>query len=358
MTTTSRPFSWESRSSEIDEARRSVTRRRGSATTGRTHFRLASGIAETNNGLVQSASYNEAWANFMRRGFGVAHDSYDAAWSRWIKSNEQEQSNVFESVPREALKPIMSRLPIDSAEDPDTAAENPTSTDNLDYITIKSRGMHEDAQDLLKQGIKYTRARLPVIDDESLSLWKVLHSLRSISDDYADGYEVSHKRSSTQAPHPIAEDMDASQCPAFSSVDSPSSQSSLALIKRLFNWDQLPDLPIEDEYTWYGVAFRSKRRPGSESTNFYEADRLSHEEAVDSGGLLMYWYGAPSSKTGHNLATCVWTSRQDAIRASSLPLHARAAAHSSKAYESFELNRYALVKVRGERKLHVQAWSE
>lgn len=90
--------------------------------------------------------------------------------------------------------------------------------------------------------------------------------------------------------------------------------------------------------------------------NLYEADRRSHEEAVNSGGLMMYWYGTPNKQTGHNLATCVWTNRQDALRASSLPLHARAAAHSLKAYESFELHRYGLRKVRGETKLRLEEW--
>jgi hypothetical protein len=72
----------------------------------------------------------------------------------------------------------------------------------------------------------------------------------------------------------------------------------------------------------------------------------------------MYWYGSPSEKTGHNLATCIWTSRPDAIQASSLPLHARAAVHARKAYESFELSRYAIRKVQGETKLRLEEWVE
>ncbi|PWN44365.1 hypothetical protein IE81DRAFT_273627, partial [Ceraceosorus guamensis] len=106
-------------------------------------------------------------------------------------------------------------------------------------------------------------------------------------------------------------------------------------------WDKL-SIPADLDGTWYGVIFRSKRRPFVHNIGLYEADRLAHEEAVSSGGLMMYWYGTPDA-LGSNLATCVWTSREAAKVASALPLHKKAASKSSKAYETFELARYRLV---------------
>lgn len=265
----------------------------------------------------------------------------------------------FETVPRDAMLPIMSRLPLQDGEDYDDIAAEPTKAGNLDYLTgedDEAGGMHKDDS---ARG-QYTRARLPELDAESYHLWQSLHSLRAYSNDYSEGYNIPPKKTkgATAPPHPIAEGMDQSQCPAFAGDASLSSQRALALVKKLFNWDQLPSLPVEMEGSWYGVAFRSKRRPGSESTNLYEDDRRSHEEAVHSGGLLMYWYGRPSEQTGHNLATCIWTNRADAIKASSLPLHARAAVHARKAYESFELSRYAIRKVQGESQLRLEEWVE
>ena len=270
---------------------------------------------------------------------------------------------LFEEVPRAAMLPIMSRLPLQAGERDDKIAEEPTRAGNLDYLTSSDNagGVHPDDEVASTALLKYSRARLPVLDDESYHLWKSLHSLRSLSDEYDEGYEVvsrKAKKDTLAAPHPISQGMDEAQCPAFANSTSLSAKNALTLVKKLFNWDELPDLPEDVEYTWYGVVFRSKRREGSESVNLYEDDRRSHEEAVNSGGLLMYWYGKPSAKTGHNLATCIWTSRQEAIQASSLPLHARAAVHARKAYESFELSRYAIRKVQGETRLRLEEWVE
>lgn len=352
----------------------SESRHRASASLGKTHFKLALDLlpaAQSNN------YYDEQWKLWMTSGSTSAPSSssaplssslqYDNAWINWMRkhsplsasaSSSSSSQRLFETVPRDAVLPIMSRLPLD--DDEDEIAAEPTKAGNLDYLTGDDQvnGMHSD---IASRG-NYTRARLPEIDSDSHQLWESLHSLRAYSDDYSEGYQVAASRKTNgkkmAAPHPIADDIDQDQCPAFANNTSLSSKRALALVKKLFNWDQLPDLPQEMEHTWYGVAFRSKRRKGSESTNLYEDDRRSHEEAVNSGGLLMYWYGKPSEKTGHNLATCIWTSRAEAIKASSLPLHARAAVHSRKAYESFELNRYAIRKVQGETRLRLEEWAE
>jgi len=106
-----------------------------------------------------------------------------------------------------------------------------------------------------------TETHLPDIDPASLSLHKALHYFSPVTPQYAI--------------LPYAES---------------------------FNWDSLK-LPEDQEREWYIVAFRSKRRPGSDSgreseaipdqdwqmlTTFlelYEADRRAHEEAVQNGGV-------------------------------------------------------------------------
>ena len=68
-----------------------------------------------------------------------------------------------------------------------------------------------------------TAARLPEIDSVSLSFYKALHYFRPITKNYAS------------VPYMEA-----------------------------FNWDEL-QLPEDDEREWYSVAFRSKRKAGSDS---------------------------------------------------------------------------------------------
>ncbi|KAH9048351.1 hypothetical protein EDB84DRAFT_265875 [Lactarius hengduanensis] len=158
---------------------------------------------------------------------------------------------------------------------------------------------------------KTTEARLPDINPASLSLHRALHNFCPLTDDYA---------ATTYA--------------------------------EAFNWGEL-ELPEEDEHDWYCVAFRSIRKPDSESGPLYEADRLAHEEAIKNGGLIMYWYGSPDPETGLNLATCVWQSRADAVAANSRPHHIRAMRQAALAYEMYELERWTLRKTAGSRYLEV-----
>ena len=88
-----------------------------------------------------------------------------------------------------------------------------------------------------------TSTRLPSIDPVSLSLHRALHYFRPLSDKYAS--------------QPYGE---------------------------TFNWDELI-LPTEEEREWYCVAFRSRRKEGSNGDALYEADRKAHEEAVSNGGV-------------------------------------------------------------------------
>lgn len=160
-----------------------------------------------------------------------------------------------------------------------------------------------------------TKTRLPDIDPVSLSLHKALHYFRPLSSEYAS------------LPYAGA-----------------------------FNWLAL-DLPLEEEREWYAVAFRSKRKAGSDSDALYEADRLAHEEAVSNGGLIMYWYGVPDPQTGLNLATCIWQSRRHALAATSQPHHTRAMNLAAVSYEIYNLERYRLFKVKGKQGIQVEEFS-
>ncbi|KAI8972214.1 hypothetical protein BD414DRAFT_540387 [Trametes punicea] len=159
-----------------------------------------------------------------------------------------------------------------------------------------------------------TESRLPSIDKASLALHRALHHFRPVTEDYANT--------------PYAE---------------------------AFNWDEL-ELPLEEEREWYCVVFRSKRREGSDGGPLYEADKKAHEEAVQNGGLILYWYGTPHPTTGLNLATCIWQSRAHAAAANSRPHHIRAMRLAAASYERYELERHRLRKVKGESHLRVEPY--
>lgn len=244
---------------------------------------------------------------------------------------------LFDAVPRnsefESLRPILARLPLELSSSDDDE-EYSSETDNLDYI--------------VKQGVMYTRTPLPYLDTASISLWKALHAFRPLTCEYASGYLSP----TPTPPHPISSASQMSSCPLFSSATT----QALTQLRTSFNWSTLPTLPLNTSRVWYGVLFLSVRKPGSESTSFYEADRLAHEEATQSGGLIMYWYGSPHPITGVNLATCIWTSRTAAIEASKLPLHKKAAAYAAPSYERYDLVRYKVVKLANEAKVRVEEW--
>ncbi|SJX64717.1 uncharacterized protein SRS1_15534 [Sporisorium reilianum f. sp. reilianum] len=254
-----------------------------------------------------------------------------------LSTDAGASKTLFDAVPRnaefESLKPILARLPLELDDDDSEDDDD----DTLDYVS--------------KQGasVLYTRSRLPFLDSSSFRLWQALHHFRPLTADYASGYlDLSQP-----PPHPLASPSTLASCPAFASA----SARALAQLRTSFNWSALPALPAAEQRSWYGVLFLSVRQPGSESTSFYEADRLAHEEATRSGGLVMYWYGSPNPTTGANLATCIWTSRTAAIAASQLPLHHKAARYAAPSYQRYDLIRYKLVKHRNEARLRIEAWT-
>ncbi|KAI0341924.1 hypothetical protein BDW22DRAFT_218789 [Trametopsis cervina] len=159
-----------------------------------------------------------------------------------------------------------------------------------------------------------TDTHLPDIDPVSLLLHKALHNFQPVTSEY-----------------------------------------SVTPYDKAFNWKDLT-LPEDSEREWYCVVFRSKRKEGSDGGPLYEADRQAHEEAVQNGGLILYWYGIPHPVTGLNLATCIWQSRAHAVAANSKPHHIRAMRLAAASYERYELARYRLKKVHGERELRVEPY--
>lgn len=207
--------------------------------------------------------------------------------------------------------------------------------------------------------VMYTRSHLPELDLQSRYLWHALHNFRVQDSDYAKGYaERARKAPRFDSAGGVCPFLAASSSSSASASATSTSEadSPAATISKTFNWSSLR-LPLSLQHEWYGVTFRSVRRPASSSLSLYQADRLSHEEAVSSGGLILYWYGQPDVETGENLATCIWTSREEARKASTLPMHRRARDLATLAYERFELQRYRVVKREGESGLSIEAWT-
>jgi hypothetical protein len=79
-----------------------------------------------------------------------------------------------------------------------------------------------------------------------------------------------------------------------------------------FNWstviEALSEMAREEAYQWqpeifYIVVFRSRVRAVTNRVDLGLMDAKAHEEAMESGGLLKYWFGEPDANL-RNLATC------------------------------------------------------
>lgn len=82
-----------------------------------------------------------------------------------------------------------------------------------------------------------------------------------------------------------------------------------------FNWTEVYDLlrtfSRAENHTWksqsyYVVIFRSILLPDIDSDRLHDLDAHSHQEAIASGGLLKYWFGAKNDMH-RNLATCEYS---------------------------------------------------
>ncbi|KAK8864204.1 hypothetical protein IAR55_001450 [Kwoniella newhampshirensis] len=208
------------------------------------------------------------------------------------------------------LPPLLSPLPHDHNHNHNHAHDQDHDHDHDERAGAGARQLVQGLIDALK-GFE---TRLPNIDPASLALHQALHHFRPLGSDYAStGYDEA------------------------------------------FNWQEL-SLPKTVQREWYCVVFRSRRKPESSSLSLYKADREAHEEAVQNGGLVMYWYGVPDS-TGLNLATCIWQSRRHAINAISGPKHRSAMKQTEGAYETYALERWVLSKETGKKGLDLRRWT-
>ncbi|KAI9720982.1 MAG: hypothetical protein M1828_005454 [Chrysothrix sp. TS-e1954] len=227
--------------------------------------------------------------------------------------------------PTRGCPPIMSRLPSTWSEDQHLPSQH-GYLQSTPRTPVPGALLWSDQE----TAPSYTNARLPRLDEFGRLAWEALHHLRPLSP------KPANKSTAHQIfePHPSHDSHFAKEDFSTESIDLD------------FNWSEL-QIPSTLQGTLHGVVFRSRRAPGSTSTDLYEADRLAHEEAVNSGGLLMYWYGTPDA-AGNNLATCIWTDKESAKVASRLPKHREAVQHAIKAYQSFDLSEFRVEKREGE----------
>ena len=93
---------------------------------------------------------------------------------------------------------------------------------------------------------------------------------------------------------------------------------------------------------FYVVEFRSRLKADIDRALLYKLDEMSHAEAAVSGGLLKYWYGKPDAER-RNLATCLWRSKEDAIKGGQGPWHKQARGIIPRMYEQISVKGFQLV---------------
>ncbi|OGE56655.1 hypothetical protein PENARI_c003G04177 [Penicillium arizonense] len=133
-----------------------------------------------------------------------------------------------------------------------------------------------------------------------------------------------------------------------------------------FNWTEVFELlrafSEAEDHTWkrrtyYVVIFRSVLLPDVDSDYLYALDAHSHREAMASGGLLKYWFGAKDGLE-RNLATCIWRNRDDARLGGQGPWHARARAAGSVLYEQIVFTTLGLTIGDGVESWNLSDWKE
>jgi len=126
---------------------------------------------------------------------------------------------------------------------------------------------------------------------------------------------------------------------------------STAPYSEAFNWldivAKIRDLVDADGYafpetSFYIIVFRSCIPPTTDRSHLGELDAEAHQEAVESGGLLKYWFGSPDEE-GRNLATCVWRNRDDARSGGAGKGHARAMQEVRDLYTEWHVERLRLI---------------
>ncbi|MCJ1364088.1 hypothetical protein MMC16_003197 [Acarospora aff. strigata] len=132
-----------------------------------------------------------------------------------------------------------------------------------------------------------------------------------------------------------------------------------------FNWNTVMDvlqaLVGEENYEWedrsfYVVVFKSRVPPTTDKSHLGRLDERSHEEAMESGGLLKYWFGTADPDTGRNLATCIWRERTDAKRGGAGEGHRRAMRETIGLYTEWKFEKLRLAIRGGGRDWDIVEW--
>lgn len=131
-----------------------------------------------------------------------------------------------------------------------------------------------------------------------------------------------------------------------------------------FNWSEimahLQSLVAQEgqgfkETSFYVVAFRSQIKPETDYSHLGELDKAAHAEAVGSGGFLKYWFGSPDAEL-RNLATCIWRSREDAMKGGRGPAHRKAAGSTRALYAYWKIDQLKLTVRDGAESWEISDW--
>ncbi|KAI9778925.1 MAG: hypothetical protein M1835_004809 [Candelina submexicana] len=131
-----------------------------------------------------------------------------------------------------------------------------------------------------------------------------------------------------------------------------------------FNWQfvvgLLRSLAEAEGYQWlresfYIIVFRSQVPPTTDRSHLASLDEKAHEEAMESGGLLKYFFGVPDT-AGRNLATCVWRDRDDAKRGGAGEGHRQAMRATAGLYTEWKVERLRLNIEKGAYEWSIVEW--
>jgi hypothetical protein len=132
---------------------------------------------------------------------------------------------------------------------------------------------------------------------------------------------------------------------AFRELAPVTAQYATVPIMEGFNWADCATQLSEGE--WYLVVFRSVRREAVDDLTLEMHDYGAYIEAQRRAIGLVYYFRGTHNERRECLSFCIWSSREEAIRAAQLPLHRVAMAMTDEKYEWYSLERYRLRKVRG-----------
>ncbi|ATY62266.1 UPF0643 protein [Cordyceps militaris] len=137
---------------------------------------------------------------------------------------------------------------------------------------------------------------------------------------------------------------------ALSTLDATRQDYAVASYTESFNWTDVSARlkalvsiygQRYQDATFYIVAFRSQIKPSTDYSHLGELDKAAHLEAIESGGFLKYWFGAPDSDL-RNLATCLWRSKEDAVAGGRGPAHRKAAMSTRSLYAYWKIDQHRL----------------